>query len=293
MDTNITNDPSIVLNLERDWDFVCRVTIPVKAGSEPIGFSIYAEKATIAYKHIICDGVTTKSAENAVEAINLALEGLFKVVLERRSEVVLSTQLVKSYDKMSDTHYIKEDSHEAKVVAVAHMNYDTAVIYDNLCVLADYLSDTDGSYPYPEIPAFHDLHALAYGYSIGKTLSENGGVYPSLLKPLYLDCYHLEYFDNRKAKAVVTCFDTKERAIDMMAFDRFVNMTIMNNSNFLSIPSLFCEETIYQGTSKGHHVRILGMDDPIAIFRSKKDAVMFAKKFIKLVEDQIATTLTC
>ena len=293
MDTNIINDPSIVLNLERDWDFVCRVTIPVKVGSEPIGFSIYAEKATIAYKHVIYDGVTIKSAENAVEAINLALEGLFKVVLERRSDVVLSTQLVKSYDKMSDTHYIKEDSHEAKVVAVAHMNYDTAVIYDNLCVLADYLSDTDGSYPYPDIPSFHDFYSLAYGHRIGKTLHENGGVYPALLKPLYLDCYHLEWFDKRKAKAVVVCYDTKKRAIEMMAFDRFVNMTIMRHFNFLNIPSYVCEETTYEGDSKGYQIRILGMETPLAIFMSKKDAILFAKEFIRLVDEQIATTLTC
>jgi hypothetical protein len=293
MDTNITDNSSIVLNLERDWDFVCRVTIPVKACSEPIGFSIYAEKATIAYKHVIYDGVTTKSAENAVEAINLALEGLFKVVLERRSEVVLKTPLVKSYDKMSDTHYIKEDSPEAKVVAVAHMNYDTAVIYDNLCVLADYLSDTSRSGSYSSIRSSHDLHALAYGYSIGKTLSENGSVYPALLKPLYLDCYHLEDYSNEDAKSIVVGFNTRKEAVEMMARHRFIGMTIRNKTNFLSAPSLVCDETIYQGTSKGYHVHILGMEAPLAIFRSKEDAVMFAKKFIKLVEDQIATTLTC
>lgn len=293
MDTNITNSDSIVLNLERDWDFVCRVTIPVKAGSEPIWFSVYAEKATIAYKHIIYDGVTTKSAENAVEAINLALEGIFKVVLERRSDVVLSTQLVKSYDKMSDTHYIKEDSPEAKVVAVAHMNYDTAVIYDNLCVLAEYLSYTDGSYPYPDIPYFHDFHSFAYGHSIGKVFSKNGDVHSLLRKTLYLDCYHLDWYDSRKNKFVVICYDTKEKAIEMMAFDRFVNMTIMSHFNFLNIPSYVCEETTYEGDSKGHQIRILGMETPLAIFRSKKDAILFAKEFIRLVDEQIATTLTC
>lgn len=293
MDTNITDNGSIVLNLERDWDFVCRVTIPVKTGAEPIGFSIYAEKANIPFKHIIYDGTTTKSAENAVEAINLALEGLFKVVLERRSEVILSTSITKEYDEISKQHYIKEDAPDGKTLAVIRMNYDTAMIYDNLCVLADYLSDTDGSYPYPEIPAFHDLHANAYGYSIGKTLHENGSVYPALLKPLYLDCYHLEYYDKRKSKSVVTCYDTKERAIDMMAFDRFVKMTIMNHFNFLSTPSLVCEEAIYEGDSKGHQIRILGMEDPLAIFRSKKDAILFAKEFIRLVDEQIATTLTC
>lgn len=293
MDTNITDNSSIVLNLERDWDFVCRVTIPVKAGSESIGFSIYAEKANIAFKHIIYDGTTTKNAENAVEAINLALEGLFKVVLERRSEVILSTSITNDYDEISKQHYIKEDVSDGKTLAVARMNYDTAMIYDNLCVLADYLSDTDGSYPYPEIPAFHDLHANAYGYSIGKTLHENGSVYPALLKPLYLDCYHLETYDKRKDKAVVMCYDTKVKAIEMMAFDRFVKMAIMSHFNFLSTPSLVCDETIYQGTSKGYHVRILGMEDPIAIFRSKKDAILFAKEFIRLVDEQIDTTLVC
>lgn len=293
MDTNITDNSSIVLNLERDWDFVCRVTIPVKAGSEPIGFSIYAEKANIAFKHTIYDGVATKSAENAVDAISLALEGLFKVVLERRSEVILNTHIIKEYEEISKQHYIKEDVPDGRTLAVIRLNYDTDEIYDNLCVLADYISDTDGSYPYPEIPAFHDLHANAYGYSIGKTLHENGSVYPALLKPLYLDCYHLETYDNRKGKAVVMCYDTKVRAIEMMAFDRFVKMTIMSHFNFLSTPSLVCDETIYQGSSKGYHVRILGMEDPLAIFRSKKDAILFAKEFIRLVDDQIANLLTC
>ena len=35
------------------------------------------------------------------------------------------------------------------------------------------------------------------------------------------------------------------------------------------------------------------MEDPLAIFRSKKDALLFAKEFIKLVDEQIATNLTC
>ena len=293
MDTNITNDPSIVLNLERDWDFVCMVTIPVKVGSEPIGFSIYAEKATIAYKHIIYDGVTTKSAENAVEAINLALEGIFKVVLERRSDVVLSTQLVKSYDKMSDTHYIKEDSPEAKVVAVAHMNYDTAVIYDNLCVLSDYLSDTAESGSYSTLPDLHEYHTLAYKCSIGKTFARDGSPRLSLLKPLYLDCYHLEYFYERVGKSWTYGFNTKGGVVEQMAFDSFIRMTAMNNFNFLNIPSYVCEETTYEGDSKGYQIRILGMEVPLAIFRSKKDAILFAKEFIRLVDEQIATTLTC
>lgn len=293
MDTNITDNSSIFLNLERDLDFVCRVTIPVKVGAEPIGFSIYAEKANIPFKHIIYDGVTTKSTEYILEALNLALESLFKVVLERRSEVILNTSITKDYDEISKQHYIKEDVSDGKTLAVIRMNYDTDMIYDNLCVLADYLSDTDGSYPYPEIPAFHDLHANAYGYSIGKTLHENGSVYPALLKPLYLDCYHLETYDNRKGKAVVMCYDTKVKAIEMMAFDRFVKMTIMSHFNFLNIPSYVCEEAIYEGDSKGHQIRILGMEDPLAIFRSKKDALLFAKEFIRLVDEQIATTLTC
>lgn len=293
MDTNITNDPSIVLNIERDWDFVCRVTIPVKVGSEPIGFSIYAEKANIPFKHIIYDGTTTKSAENAVDAINLALEGLFKVVLERRSEVILSTSITKEYDDISKQHYIKEDVSDGKTLAVARMNYDTAMIYDNLCVLADYLSDTSRSGSYSSIRSSHDLHALAYGYSIGKTLTENGGIYTALLKPLYLDCYHLEDYSNEDAKSIVVGFNTRKEAVEMMARHRFIGMTIRNKTNFLSKPSLVCDETIYKGTSKGYHVRILGMEAPIAIFRSKDDAVLFAKKFIKLVEDQISTTLTC
>lgn len=293
MDTNITNSDSIVLNLERDWDFVCRVNIPVKSGSEPIGFSIYAEKANIPFKHIIYDGTTTKSAEGVLEAIKLAPEGLFKVVLERRSDVILNTHIIKEYDEIAKQHYIKEDTPDGKTLAVTLLNYDTAVIYDNLCVLADYLSDTDGSYPYPDIPSFHDFHSLAYGHRIGKTLHENGGVYPALLKPLYLDCYHLEWFDKRKAKAVVVCYDTKKRAIEMMAFDRFVNMTIMRHFNFLNIPSYVCEETTYEGDSKGYQIRILGMETPLAIFMSKKDAILFAKEFIRLVDEQIATTLTC
>ena len=174
MDTNITNNETTILTLERDWDFLCRVTIPVKAGVEPIGFSIYAEKANIAFKHIIYDGITTKSAENAVDAINLALEGLFKVVLERRSEVILNTSITKDYDDISKQHYIKEDVPDGKTLAVTRMNYDTAMIYDNLCVLAEYLSYTDGSYPYPDIPYFHDFHSLAYEHSIGKVFSKNG-----------------------------------------------------------------------------------------------------------------------
>ena len=293
MDTNITNNDSIVLNLERDWDFVCRVTIPVKSGVEPIGFSIYAEKANIAFKHIIYDGTTTKSAENAVDAINIALGGLFKVVLERRSDVILSTSITKCYDEISKQNYIKEDVTDGKTLAVTRMTYDTAMIYDNLCVLADYLSDTSRSGSYSSIRSSHDLHALAYGYSIGKTLTENGGIYPALLKPLYLDCYHLEDYSNEDAKSIVVGFNTRKEAVEMMARHRFIGMTIRNKTNFLSKPSLVCDETIYQGTSKGYHVRILGMEAPIAIFRSKDDAVLFAKKFIKLVEDQIATTLTC
>lgn len=293
MDTNITDNSSIVLNLERDWDFVCRVTIPVKVGAEPIGFSIYTEKANIPFKHIIYDGVATKSAENAVEAINIALEGLFKSVLGRRSEVILNTSITKGYDDISKHHYIKEDVTDGKTLAVTRMTYDTAMIYDNLCVLADYLSDTAESGSYSAIAVSHDLHANAYGYSIGKTLSENGSVYPALLKPSYLDCYHLEDYSNEDAKSIVVGFNTRKEAVEMMARHRFIGMTIRNKTNFLSAPSLVCDETIYQGTSKGYHVRILGMEDPIAIFRAKEDAVLFAKKFIKLVEDQIATTLTC
>nr|DAU32913.1 MAG TPA: hypothetical protein [Bacteriophage sp.] len=293
MDTNITDNSSIVLNLERDWDFVCRVTIPVKAGSEPIGFSIYAEKANIAFKHIIYDGVTTKSTEDILEALKLALEGLFKVVLERRSDVILNTHIIKEYDEISKQHYIKEDAPDGKTLAVTLLNYDTAMIYDNLCVLADYLSDTAESGSYSAIAVSHDLHANAYGYSIGKTLSENGSVYPALLKPLYLDCYHLEDYSNEDAKSIVVGFNTRKEAVEMMARHRFIGMTIRNKTNFLSAPSLVCDETIYQGTSKGYCIRILGMEIPLAIFREKEDAVLFAKKFIKLVEDQIATTLTC
>lgn len=293
MDTNITDSSYIVLNLERDWNFVCRVTIPVKAGAEPIGFSIYAEKANIPFKHIIYDGTTTKSAEDVLEAIKLALEGLFKVVLERRSDVILNTHIIKEYDEISKQHYIKEDAPDGKTLAVTLLNYDTAVIYDNLCVLAEYLSYTDGNYPYPDIPYFHDFHSLAYGHSIGKVFSKNGDVHSSLRKTLYLDCYHLDWYDSRKNKFVVICYDMKEKAIEMMAFDRFVNMTIMSHFNFLNIPSYVCEEAIYEGDSKGHQIRILGMEDPLAIFRSKKDAILFAKEFIRLVDEQIATTLTC
>ena len=293
MDTNITDNSSIVLNLERDWDFVCRVTIPVKAGAEPIGFSIYAEKANIPFKHIIYDGTTTKSAENAVEAINLALEGLFKVVLERRSEVILSTSITKDYDDISKQHYIKEDAPAGRTLAVTRMNYDTAVIYDNLCVLADYLSDTAESSSYSTLPDLHDYHMLAYKGSIGKTFAKDGNPRLSLLKPLYLDCYHVEYFYERVAKSWTYGFNAKSEAVGQMAFDSFVRMTTMNNFNFLSTPSFTCEETTYERSSKGYCIRILGMEAPLAIFISKEDAVMFAKRFIKLVEDQIATTLTC
>ena len=110
---------------------------------------------------------------------------------------------------------------------------------------------------------------------------------------MYLDCYHLDWYDSRKNKFAVICYDTKEKAIEMMAFDRFVNMTITNHFNFLNIPSYVCEEAIYEGDSKGYQIRILGMEDPLAIFRSKKDALLFAKEFIRLVDEEIATTLTC
>ena len=42
---------------------------------------------------------------------------------------------------------------------------------------------------------------------------------------------------------------------------------------------------------KDTKIRILGMEDPLAIFRSKKDALLFAKEFIRLVDEQIATHL--
>lgn len=293
MDTNITNNDSIVLTLERDWDFVCRVTIPVKAGAEPIGFSIYAEKANIAFKHIIYDGVTTKSTEDILEALNLALESLFKVVLERRSEVILNTSITKDYDEISKQHYIKEDVSDGKTLAVIRMNYDTAMIYDNLCVLADYLSDTSESGSYSTLPDLHDYHMLAYNGSIAKTFAKDGNPRLSLLKPLYLDCYHLEYFYERVAKSWAYGFNAKDKAVVQMAFDSFVRMTTMNNFNFLSTPSLTCEETTYERSSKGYCIRILGMETPLAIFMSKKDALLFAKEFIRLVDDQIANLLTC
>ena len=293
MDTNITDNSSIVLNLERDWDFVCRVTIPVKAGVEPIGFSIYEEKATIPFKHIIYDGTTTKSAENAVDAINIALEGLFKSVLGRRSEVILNASMVKTYDEVSKKHYIKEDAPDGKTLAVTRMNYDTAVIYDNLCVLADYLSDTAESGSYSTLPDLHEYHMFAYKGSLGKTFAKDGSPRLSLLKPLCLDCYHLEYFYERVAKSWTYGFNTEEGAVKQMAFDSFVRITTMNNFNFLNIPSYVCEETIYEGDSKGYQIRILGMEAPLAIFMSKKDAILFAKEFIRLVDDQIANLLTC
>lgn len=293
MDTNITDNSSIVLNLERDWNFVCRVTIPVKECAEPIGFSIYEEKATIPFRHIIYDGTTTKSAENAVDAINIALEGLFKSVFGRRSEVILNASMVKTYDEVSKKHYIKEDAPDGKTLAVTRMNYDTAVIYDNLCVLADYLSDTAESGSYSTLPDLHEYHMFAYKGSLGKTFAKDGSPRLSLLKPLCLDCYHLEYFYERVAKSWTYGFNTEEGAVKQMAFDSFVRITTMNNFNFLNIPSYVCEETIYEGDSKGHQIRILGMEAPLAIFMSKKDAILFAKEFIRLVDDQIANLLTC
>lgn len=293
MDTNITNNSSIVLNLERDWDFLCRVTIPVKSGAEPIGFSIYEEKANIPFKHIIYDGTTTKSAENAVDAIKLALEGLFKVVLERRSEVILNTSITKDYDDISKQNYIKEDVSDGRTLAVTRMNYDTDVIYDNLCVLADYLSDTAESGSYSTLPDLHEYHMLAYKGSLGKTFAKDGSPRLSLLKPLYLDCYHLEYFYERVAKSWTYGFNTEGGVVKQMAFDSFIRMTAMSNFGFLSTPTLTCEETTYERSSKGYCIRILGMETPLAIFMSKKDAILFAKEFIRLVDDQIANLLTC